>query len=259
VRKKLVTWQSSFGAFEDIIERRRANYEPLLPEVDAKFRELDTQIRLRQEQRGNVEKRLHGMLTAPRPDHLATADERIVRERLNEIERVLTTHDVDEREGLQLRVDRLNGILTWNLRTQYHERFTEAYKHLEQLNADLAKMTAQYEAFVRARQAAVHSYVGYDASITRLRQRVSEQLQGVSLVMARQGRVLEMVAINELGIRRDRLDSFQSQARYAVADSYDRATRAQATAPEHPCDQRKSPVDARSIRAPCPATAGSHE
>jgi 3-phenylpropionate/cinnamic acid dioxygenase small subunit len=173
------------------------------------------------------------MLTAPRPDHLATADERIVRERLNEIERLLKMQDVDEREGLQRRVDRLNGILTWNLRTEYHERFTEAYKHLEQLNADLAKMTAQYEAFVRARQAAVHSYVGYDASLARLQQRVNEELQEVSLVMARQGRVLEMVAINELGIRRDRLESYQSQARYAVADSYDRATRQQANVGGH--------------------------
>ena len=52
--------------------------------------------------------------------------------------------------------------------------------------------------------------------------------------MARQGRVLEMVAINELGVRRDRLESYQSQARYAVADSYDRATRAQADAPVNP-------------------------
>jgi hypothetical protein len=230
VRKKLETWQNSFAAFEDIIERRRANYEPLLPEVDAKFRELDSQIRLRQEQRANVEKRLHGMLTSPRPDHLATTEERIVREGLNEIERALKRVPAEEREALQARVDRLNGLLTWNLRTQYHERFTDAYKHLEQLNADIAKMTAQYEAFVRARQAAMHSYVGYDAALARLRQRVSEQLQEVSLVMARQGRVLEMVAINELGIRRDRLEAYQSQARYAVADSYDRATRAQANA-----------------------------
>lgn len=228
VRKKLVTWQSSFDAFEDIIERRRHNYEPLLPEIDAKFRELDAQIRLRQEQRKNIEKRLHAMLTAPRPDHLATADERIVRERLNEIERVLEANPPSEAQALHQRVERLNGLLTWNLHTEYHERLTQAYEHLEELNADIARMTAQYEAFVRARQAAMHSYVGYDTPITRLRRRVSDSLQQVALVMARQGRVLEMVAINELGIRRDRLEAYQSQARYAVADSYDRATRAQA-------------------------------
>lgn len=229
VRKKLETWQRSFAAFEDIIELRRKNYEPLLPQVDAKFRELDSQIRLRQEQRNNIEKRLHGMLTAPRPDFLATADERIVRERLNVIERSLESMPEAGTEARR-RVDRLQGVLTWQLNTQYHERLTEAYEHLEQLSADIAKMQAQYQAFVRARQAAMHSYVGYSAPITRLRRRVGESLQQVTLVMARQGRVLEMVAINELGIRRDRLESYESQARYAVADSYDRATRAQANA-----------------------------
>jgi hypothetical protein len=228
VRKKLVTWQDSFAAFEDIIEQRRRNYEPLLPEVDAQFRELDSQIRLRQEQRKHIEQRLHGMLTAPRPDHLATAEERIARERLNQVERLLEAKPAAESESRRLRVERLNGVLTWSLSTQYHERLTETYKHLEELNADIAKMTAQYEAFVRARQAAMHSYVGYGAPITRLRRRVSDALQRVTLVMARQGRVLEMVAINELGIRRERLEQYESQARYAVADSYDRATRAQA-------------------------------
>jgi TolA-binding protein len=230
VRTKLVTWERSFAAFEDIIRLRRQNYEPILPGIDAQFRDLDAQIRLRQEQRKNVEKRLHAMLTAPRPDYLATADERIVRERLNEIERRLETRALSEAGPLQERVERLNGVLTWNLQTQYHERLTDAYEHLEQLNADIAAMTTQYESFVRSRQAAVHSYEGYDAPITRLRRRVNDALQQVSLVMTRQGRVLEMVAINELGIRRDRLESYQSQARYAVADSYDRASRAQASA-----------------------------
>jgi len=228
VRRKLETWQNSFTAFEDVIERRRGNYEPLLPEIDAKFRELDSQIRLRQEQRANIEKRLHTMLTMPRPDYLATADERIVRERLNVIERALKAQPGPDTEPLQRRVERLNGFLTWKLRTQYDERLTQTYKDLEDLNADIASMTARYESFVRARQAAMHSYVGYDVPITRLRQRVSDELQEVALVMARQGRLLEIVAITELGQRRDRLESYESQARYAVADSYDRATRAQA-------------------------------
>ena len=48
--------------------------------------------------------------------------------------------------------------------------------------------------------------------------------------MARQGHLLETVAINELKARRERLDAYQTQARYAVADSYDRAARLQADA-----------------------------
>ena len=46
--------------------------------------------------------------------------------------------------------------------------------------------------------------------------------------MARQGHLLETVAINELKARRERLDTYQAQARFAVADSYDRAARLQA-------------------------------
>ena len=45
--------------------------------------------------------------------------------------------------------------------------------------------------------------------------------------MARQGHMLETMAVNELTRRRERLAEFQIKARFAMADSYDRATRAQ--------------------------------
>jgi hypothetical protein len=45
--------------------------------------------------------------------------------------------------------------------------------------------------------------------------------------MARQGHILEVMAVNELSGRRDRLAEYQIKARFALADSYDRAARAQ--------------------------------
>ena len=45
--------------------------------------------------------------------------------------------------------------------------------------------------------------------------------------MARQGHMLEVMAVNELTRRRERLEEFQVKARFALADSYDRASRAQ--------------------------------
>jgi hypothetical protein len=59
---------------------------------------------------------------------------------------------------------------------------------------------------------------------------VAEALSEVNLLMARQGRALEIVAIDELVARRDRLEEYRDQARFALADSYDRATNARATA-----------------------------
>jgi hypothetical protein len=230
LRKKLVSWDSSFDAFEDIIRLRRQYYEPLLPEIDSRFRRLDAQIRLRLEQRESVEQRLRSMLTAPRPDFLATADERLLGERIEELEARLQAADQPLDPGTQRRLARLRGVLTWRLETDYHARLTDTFRHLDELNVVVDTMQADYDAFVRTRQAALHSYVGYEIPIQRLRARVAEGLARLNLLMARQGHMLETVAINELRSRRERLETYQNEARYAFADSYDRASRAQAQA-----------------------------
>ena len=88
-------------------------------------------------------------------------------------------------------------------------------------------LTRQYESFVKTRQAATQSYVGYDKQISQLRQPVDDARQRVDLLMAQQGHMIEVVAINQLEARRDRLVAQQTEARYGVAASYDRAARAQ--------------------------------
>ena len=221
---KLVSWQSSFDAFEDIIGLRAQFYEPQLPEIDAQFRELDSRMRVRIEQRRHVRDRLQDMLTAPRPDQLATDEERIDSERLAALREQLEADASPAASALLERVARLQGAITWRLRTEYHERLTRAHVHLDELNAHVDALTAQYDAFVRTRQAATHSYVGYDVQIGRLRKRVEAALQRLDVVMARQGHLIETVAINQLKSRRERLVDLQTKARYAVADSYDRAT-----------------------------------
>jgi tetratricopeptide (TPR) repeat protein len=228
LRKKLVSWQSSFDAFEDIIRVRRRYYEPLLPGIDREFRKLDAQMRLRLEQRKHLANRLENMLIAPRPDQLATTEERQLTASLDRIEKELNDASASERATLRLRIDRLRGVLSWNLEAQYHERLTDAHKHLRELAADVDALTAQYDAFVRTRQAATHSYVGYEMPIKGLRGRVVKALERMNILMTRQGHVLETVAVRELVARRERLESYQNQARFAFADSYDRASKAQA-------------------------------
>jgi len=229
LRRRLIAWQGGFDAFEDLIRLRRANYEPLLPQVDAHFRELDSHMRVRLEQREHLQKRLQDILTAPRPVLLATADERVALERLRKVEAALKHATGPECAAQQVRLQHLQGVLTWRLYTEYPERLTQAHKDLHELNEDVRMLQERYTAFVRARQAAVHSYAGYDQSIQRLRTRVGEALDRVNTLLARQGHVIEAVAIDELTTRRQRLEAYQVQARYAVADSYDRALKEHAT------------------------------
>src|SRR5213594_1242950 len=230
LRSKLMAWQTGLDAFDDIIRLRKQNYEPLLPVVDAQFQELDSRMRLRLEQRKHLAERLQTMLTAPRPDYLATAAERDAGERIAVIQKQLRNSDSAESPALRQRAARLQGVLTWRLETEYQERLTAAYEHLKELNTQVDALTRQYDAFVRTRQAATHSYVGYDAQIAQLRERVRRALERVDTLMARQGHMIETVATNQLQARRERLVAQQTQARYGVADSYDRTARVQSGA-----------------------------
>jgi predicted negative regulator of RcsB-dependent stress response len=228
LRRRLVSWQGSLDAFEDIIRLRRQYYEPRLPEIDQQFRRLDARIRLRLEQREHLEERLQHILIAPRPDYLATADERLQTEQLDRLAARLDAETGAGAEALRARIERLRGVLRWRLETEYDERLTEAHEHLRDLNRDVDAMNASYQAFVRTRQAATHSYVGYETPIKKLRARIATALERLDMLMARQGHMLETVANRELEIRRDRLETYLNQARFAFADSYDRAAKAQA-------------------------------
>jgi len=227
LRKKLTRWQGDLDAFEDLISYRRAYYQPLLPEIDRAFRELDSQIRLRLEQRDRIEKRLHAMLVAPRPDYLATAEERLITEAIVRLEQAQAQTPGAGAEEFLPRIARLRGVLVWNITTEYDRRLTEAYKDLRDLNEVVDRLQQQYNAFVRTRQAATQSYEGYDDVIRRQRILIVAAQEQVVTLMTRQGKLLETMAIAELSKRRERLEQFQITARFAIADSYDRASKAQ--------------------------------
>ena len=229
LRRKLVAWQSGFDSFDDMVAIRHDHFEPLLPDVDKEFREYDSRLRLRIEQHKMLVKRRDDMLTTPRPEFLATREEQATLARVEHLEAQLRTADSAFESGLQRRLERLRGTLTWTLETEYHERLSEFDKNLRSLDEAMAVAQEQYNQYVRSRQAATHSYVGYETPVKRLRTRVADSIEQIDTLMARQGRLLEGVAIEELNARRSRLESYRDKARFALADSYDRATQAQAT------------------------------
>jgi hypothetical protein len=228
LRRKLVSWQTSFDSFDDMVDIRYEHYEPLLPDVDKEFRELDSRIRLRVEQHKMLVRRRDDLLTTPRPEFLATREEQLLLARIEYLESGLTSSDSAFESGLQRRLKRLKGTLTWTLETEYHERLAVFDRNLRGLDEAMAVAQEQYDQYVRARQAATHSYVGYEKPINRLRTQVRDSILQIDRLMARQGQLLEIVAIEELTARRRRLENYRDKARFALADSYDRATQSQA-------------------------------
>ena len=230
LRKRLETWDIDLDAFQELVGQRRAYYQPLLPAIDGEFRKLDSQMRLRLEQRDSIERQLKAMLVVPRPEYLATSNELAISEQISMLERRLKAGGTAVSGETAARIKRLRGVLHWNIYTDYDRRLTQAYKHLYDLNKEVECLKKQYSAFVRARQAATLSYEGYDDAIRRLQLLVRKAREKVDELMALQGHMLETMAVNELIRRRERLAELQIKARFAVADSYDRAARAQGQA-----------------------------
>ena len=227
LRQNLTVWLDSLTVYEDIIELRRRYYEPLLPTIEKQFKKLDSRMRLRIEQRDRLKERINSLLILRRPEYLATADEMAVLNRLSKIRVDLEANPQMASEENLYRLNRLSGILDWRLKSEFDQRLTEAYKNLKDLDGVIDDLNKQYRAFVRTRQAATQSYTGYTIPIQQLRTQLRETAVKLKRIMARQGRVLEQMAINELDRRRKRLEEYQIKARFALAESYDRATKEQ--------------------------------
>ena len=232
LRRKLQTWQANFDSVDEMADIRRDHYEPLLPDIDTEFRELDSRMRLRIEQHKMLVRRRDDLLTTPRPEFLATREEQQLLRRLELLEAQLRGGQSLLATTAKQRLKRLRGLLTWTLETEYHERLTEFDLNLRNLDEAMAVLEQEYDEYVRSRQAASHSYVGYQKPIKRMRAQVREAAGKIELLMTRQGHLLEVTAIEELVARRSHLENYGDKARFALADSYDRATQAQARVDE---------------------------
>lgn len=224
--KKVASWDGYLDAYSQIIETRKNYYTPLLPSIQDQFRSLDSRMKLRVAQQEKVSNRLNHMLIAPRPDYLATASERIQLGNISALEKKLKKQKKLNAE-VESRIQRLRGVINWNIEVEYQQRFIEAHENFKQLEEGFDLLDKTYNSFVRTRQAATQSYIGYDDTIQQLRIRIKQADEKIKLLLARQGYMLERMAVLNLQEQRKRIEELQIKARFALAESYDRAVKAQ--------------------------------
>lgn len=225
--KKISSWDGNLDSYTEIIAKRESYYKPLFPAIQDKFRALDSRMKLRHAQQQKVENRLDNMLISPRPDYLTTADERVKLNKITVLEKNLKANKSDNNNEFMDRINRLRGFINWNIETEYQDRFIEVYQHFGLLQEGFEELNKIYRSFVRTRQAATQSYIGYDDTIQQLRNRIKNADEKVKLLLVRQGYMLENMAVENLQSQRKRIEELQIKARFALAESYDRAVKAQ--------------------------------
>ena len=109
-----------------------------------------------------------------------------------------------------------------------YKKAVEAYSQLQLLDDDVKNLNKIYASFVKTRQAITQNYQEDSDQLRQLKTRVHAARQKVEKLMVRQAQLLEEMAVNEFDQRRRQLQEYQAHARFALAESYERASKMQA-------------------------------
>ena len=221
-------WLGEVPAYHDLLRVRRAYYAPLLPKIDRAYERLDRNLIRIVARRTKIADQLKTLLRKRDPMALATAREKTMLRQLKRIESRI------KRLGKQKGVDmlkekhqRIAGLLYWQVNTEYEKRLSRAHQHLRQLDKVIAETKRSQARLDRRKSEAALSYRGYDRALNDLQARLDYLKIKISGLKAHQGQYMERRAISELQRRKRRLQRYRTKARFAMAESYDRALREQ--------------------------------
>jgi hypothetical protein len=233
LRLNTLQWLANIDAYQDLINIRRQYFAPLLPVIEKNFKTQDALMQSVLLRRDGVARRLSNAQKSHNAQAFATQAELSMQRQLDRI--AYTLSRMREQPGLQqskARLARLQGTLSWQIETDYDRRLEKAHQHLAELDKLIEDLREQHQVIVRMKREAYQSYEGYEVPFRRTNSRLTALNTSISATMQQQAGYLEKVAVRELDRRRRKLADYRVKARFALAESYDRATKKQATEAE---------------------------
>jgi tetratricopeptide (TPR) repeat protein len=224
-------WADTLGIYNDMLANRRQAYAERLPKVRDAAGKLDVAeaTKRRDVLTSEIER------VEADADHAALADaaRRAQIERLADMQGVLQRAGADpEVAAAADRVRRVAGALTWQMAQEFPDRLWQAKKALRTINMELELAQARDAALLQAQRDEPARHEAFAKRITALEGTIRALVPKVAaLTNEQQGQVQEL-AVAELTRQKERLAAYTTQARFAVAQLYDRA--ALARKPDEP-------------------------
>ena len=227
LRGNLEAWRTGVDAFSAMLELRERRYVERLPRLEQTLAE-DRLDRLDERARG-LAARFDAI--EARRDAIALAEPQELAQwaRLDRVEARLARLPEDSKtQAARDRYRVLRGLLRWELSAKYAERLWAERKALRDLDAVLAEAYARRVRLIALRDEVPASFAGYAEQIARLAPRIEALHTQVDAALGAQGGALQQLALREVGEQRDRLNTYLTEAQFALAAVYDRAAHAEA-------------------------------
>lgn len=220
-------WDEKLGVLRDMLANRRLAFEQKLPEVQARERQLNlAQLESRSDA---LRAELQRVEQAADVAALADARERDLMARLDAIDALLARGlpDVDA-VAVRERARRARGALQWQQTQQFPQRLWQASKAMRETEDTLRQAQQRDGALLRAQREEPARLDAFGQRIDVLAQRVAGMIPRVAQLAREQQVALQEEVVAELLKQKERLAGYNTQARFAVAQIYDRAAGARA-------------------------------
>jgi len=220
----LDAWAKSIATYRDILAVRRQAFAERLPRTIAGEGTLRLE-RLRADYLAES-RRLERIASEDDAGALADERERALASRLERVRSGLAgVADPAERESAQDKFRLLRGLLTWDQSAQYSTRLRSESKALQEAGRMISEAEARRAELRRAQAEAPARFDDFDRRIDALRVRLGHAQAGVREGAQAQEEYLAELAVAQLLRRREQMVDYIAQARFAVAQIYDRAVR----------------------------------
>ena len=223
--RNLQEWRDKLGVFDDMLATRRKAFAQRLPHVRERASGVGLDA-LRQRGERVAAEVARGEALA---DGVAFASARQVelRDRVASVQAALMdANDVAADPELAQARDRIRlaaGALTWELAQDYSGRVWQAKRELQAVTDELAQARRRDAALAQAQRDEPARFEVFATRIAALATMLERAIpRVVALTQEQQGRVQD-IAVAELTRQQERLAAYSTQARFAVAQLYDRA------------------------------------
>lgn len=223
----LAEWHENLGVYGDMLATRRQAFADRVPKIRAQQEASGLDFAHLQQRSDDNAAALKQAEDAADGAAFADANERELQLRLARVTATLSSLPADADPGLvdaRERLRRVAGALAWQLAHEYPARAWDAKKGQKQAEDALVDARAHDEQLLRAQRDEPARFERFARRIAELAARVDILAPRVAALATEQQGALQEIAITSLASQKERLAAYTAQARYAVAQLYDRAT-----------------------------------
>ncbi|MGZ5234683.1 MAG: tetratricopeptide repeat protein [Caldimonas sp.] len=220
--KNLDEWRDKLGVFDDMLATRRKAFAEHLPPVQA--RAGDTGIELLKKRRDAVVVEIDQGEQAGDGVAFASAKELDLLARVKAMKDTIEAAGADpEVAALRDRVRLASGVLSWQLAQEQTARIWELKKEVERIDAELEGVKRIDTELAAAQRDEPARFDRFGQRIAALTPLLNVMIPRVAALANEQQRAVQDIAVAELTHQQERLADYTTQARFAVAQLYDRA------------------------------------